>query len=648
MAKSFNWHFTRISVYFLFIVFIFALFGGRNLYRSYNSSDINEKSKQVKDNLMVVQTNSNEASEICEKVGDQHDPCGAISEYECSTGGLLNYLGFYYCTMKNVKWLAMILFIIYLVLLFYFLGVSAEDFFCPTLAVISEILRLSPDVAGITILALGNGAPDVFSTFVGVTTLKFDIAIGALTGAGVFVTTVVVGAVTLSAQCNLERVPFIRDVVFYVCTVTVVFIICLTKEIYLWESLVFLVLYSGYVAFSVILNVIKNKKAAEEQKKTSVVYESDNDDSYGSFKRMSLGPNVVRSKSIDEHRKNLLFSLGMYTKSVSDDEIQYDTEELSLNKSINYIKEKEENKEICFGFNKKQKWIDQCVGSGGNLINSFEWDEKGVIGKILFVVLFPISFILGITIPQCDEENYIKIYNVLSPTFSPLVVMVAFGLYDVYIFGVIPLFIIVEIVGMGFSVLVFFTSDSNSLPKYNWVNVIISFFMSVLWIYLIANELVSLLQTIGTILDIPQAIMGMTVLAWGNSISDMVADVVVAKQGFPSMAIAACFGGPLFNMLVGLGISTVFVNIQHFPNAYNDVILNSNLITSFSTLIITLIFSLIVVILTKFILKKEYAYCLFIIYLLFTVINLLIQFNVIPNCANVSFQDGFDNCKNIY
>ena len=38
---------------------------------------------------------------------------------------------------------------------------------------------------------------------------------------------------------------------------------------------------------------------------------------------------------------------------------------------------------------------------------------------------------------------------------------------------------------------------------------------------------------------------------------DLVADVTVAKQGFPSMAIAATYAGPCFNLLVGLGLSTV-------------------------------------------------------------------------------------------
>ena len=40
------------------------------------------------------------------------------------------------------------------------------------------------------------------------------------------------------------------------------------------------------------------------------------------------------------------------------------------------------------------------------------------------------------------------------------------------------------------------------------------------------------------------------------------ADVVVAKQGFPAMALAATFGGPLFNLFLGLGLSLTFENIK--------------------------------------------------------------------------------------
>jgi sodium/potassium/calcium exchanger 6 len=40
-----------------------------------------------------------------------------------------------------------------------------EYFFVPSLASIADILKLSPAIAGVTLLALGNGAPDVFTSY---------------------------------------------------------------------------------------------------------------------------------------------------------------------------------------------------------------------------------------------------------------------------------------------------------------------------------------------------------------------------------------------------------------------------------------------------------------------------------------------------
>ena len=48
--------------------------------------------------------------------------------------------------------------------------------------------------------------------------------------------------------------------------------------------------------------------------------------------------------------------------------------------------------------------------------------------------------------------------------------------------------------------------------------------------------------------------MGLTFLAWANSIGDLVADLSLAKVGRAQTAIAACFGTPLLNLLVGTGI----------------------------------------------------------------------------------------------
>ena len=80
------------------------------------------------------------------------------------------------------------------------------------------------------------------------------------------------------------------------------------------------------------------------------------------------------------------------------------------------------------------------------------------------------------------------------------------------------------------------------------------FVVAVFWIDRIANELVALLEFFGVTWGIEPSVLGLTVLAWGNSIGDLVTDVAMARRGLSNMAITACFAGPLFNMLMGLGI----------------------------------------------------------------------------------------------
>lgn len=64
------------------------------------------------------------------------------------------------------------------------------------------------------------------------------------------------------------------------------------------------------------------------------------------------------------------------------------------------------------------------------------------------------------------------------------------------------------------------------------------------------------------------AIMGVTVLAWGNSVGDLVADVALAKTGQPVVALAGCYAGPLFNMLVGLGLALIIKTVMMYPQPY--------------------------------------------------------------------------------
>lgn len=141
-------------------------------------------------------------------------------------------------------------------------------------------------------------------------------------------------------------------------------------------------------------------------------------------------------------------------------------------------------------------------------------------------------------------------------------------------------------------------SISDPCPHFPWYAqvpiALYGFVIAATWIDFIADHLVALLEFLGIVARIPNYIMGLTVsdefllkisgtyfisffsyflcaeystqsrtcccflntykvLAWGNSMPDLSGNVTMARKGLANMAITACFAGPVFNILVGLG-----------------------------------------------------------------------------------------------
>lgn len=90
----------------------------------------------------------------------------------------------------------------------------------------------------------------------------------------------------------------------------------------------------------------------------------------------------------------------------------------------------------------------------------------------------------------------------------------------------------------------------------------LSFAMSVFWIWLFAGIMIDLLKIFGLLTGLPTTLLGLTVLAWGNSIGDFMANTSIARKGFVEMALTGCYASPLFNILFGLGMSTLKNNLE--------------------------------------------------------------------------------------
>ena len=78
------------------------------------------------------------------------------------------------------------MFVLWLLVLFSVLGLVASDFFCPNLSSIAAKWGMSDSIVGVTLLALGNGFPDVVSTFRAMDKDAGTMAMGEIMGAAVF------------------------------------------------------------------------------------------------------------------------------------------------------------------------------------------------------------------------------------------------------------------------------------------------------------------------------------------------------------------------------------------------------------------------------------------------------------------------------
>ncbi|KAF2090809.1 hypothetical protein K490DRAFT_71134 [Saccharata proteae CBS 121410] len=185
--------------------------------------------------------------------------------------------------------------------------------------------------------------------------------------------------------------------------------------------------------------------------------------------------------------------------------------------------------------------------------------------------------------------------------------------------------------------LILFTTTPSRPPKWHPLLCFAGFLVSIAWISSIAGEVVGVLKTLGAILNISDAILGLTVFAVGNSLGDLVADITVARLGFPVMALSACFGGPMLNILLGVGISGCWITIRgaerkkerhpekglRFKPYHLDI--SSTLLISGITLLVTLAGLLVIVPMRKWRMDRFVGVVLIAVWAVSTVMNVVAE-----------------------
>ncbi|KAM6155069.1 mitochondrial sodium/calcium exchanger protein [Rhynchocyon petersi] len=517
------------------------------------------------------------------------DRCAFVrTNPDCYTSeGYLDYLQGIFCFFSpRLLPLAITLYVLWLLYLFLILGVTAAKFFCPNLSAIATTLKLSHNVAGVTFLAFGNGAPDIFSALVAFSDPRTaGLALGALFGAGVLVTTVVAGGIAILRPFTAASRPFLRDIIFYMVAVFLTFITLYSGRVTLGWALGYLGFYVFYV-FTVVL--------------CTWIY------------RWQRG-------------KSLVYSLPGTPELLSESE---DDRVSSNTNSYDYG---DEYRPLI----PSQETTAQILARALNPLDYRKWRNKPAYWRALKVLKLPVEFLLLLTVPVVDpdkdDRNWKRPLNCLHLVTSPLfcVLTLQSGAYGLYEIGsLLPVWAVVVIVGTAVASVTFFVTSNSEIPRLHWLFAFLGFLTSALWINAAATEVVNILRSLGVVFRLSNTVLGLTLLAWGNSIGDAFSDLTLARQGYPRMAFSACFGGIIFNILMGVGLGCL---LQFSPGHLEVKLEPDGLLVWVlaSALGLSLVFSLVSVPMQCFQLSKVYGICLLLFYVNFLVVALLTEFGVI-------------------
>nr|AAT47858.1 sodium/calcium exchanger protein-like protein [Oikopleura dioica] len=410
-----------------------------------------------------------------------------------------------------------ILYSLWCLWLFIALGLVADAFFVPNLTKISSQLKLSENVAGVTLVAFGTALQTYF------------LQSPAL---------VLVYSNSIRPFSPAAR-PLLRDVIFYLWSLYWL-LQCLYKgRIEMFDAVGFIVLYIIYVTtvglggrFGKILGLTKAK---------GFTYDDVNDDTVEEAKdslpasKFASARNTMTLDGETRSRSNTA-TLGIAKNRIR--ALSNVSGQVGGTPRPTILSVQQSNEVI---FKTRRDYLKEMLTPW----DPEEWEEGGIISKILAVFMAPLYLIAKLTVPvvgEDEKETWNRPLAYSQAVSYPWLWYILLQQYGRQYSNILVLFITT------------FKKPLSTPSSAYFLFTIPGFLAGMLWVFVLANEVVGLLTALGFFWKINNVVMGLTFLAWANSIGDLVADLGLSRIGKAGTAVAACFGSPLLNLLVGTGI----------------------------------------------------------------------------------------------
>ncbi|XP_061886502.1 sodium/potassium/calcium exchanger 1-like isoform X4 [Entelurus aequoreus] len=531
-----------------------------------------------------------------------------------------------------------------MIYMFVALAIVCDEFFVPALEVITNKLDISDDVAGATFMASGGSAPELFTSLIGVFVSHSNVGIGTIIGSAVFNILFVIGMCAIFSRevLHLTWWPLFRDVSFYTLDLIMLIVFFLDNMILWWESAMLVLGYVSYVCFmkfnSHIEQVVKTQlnkhmsivqawriqdpdkerdpttsppprpaafaeknKEDKSKQEQSPLPSSKPPDLQEDKDKLRVRPVLQRGGSSASLHNTLLrstiFQLMIHTLDpLGEDEDRKPKCELSPAGASNIAAVKQSTTQP--SAEEIKSMDNNCDGSQGssggssddgsgdgdssnsgeseddngedegeeeNAPLSLDWPESRR-KQATYLVLLPIVFPLWLTLPDVRNPMSKKYF-----TFT--------------------------------------------------------FIGSILWIAVFSYLMVWWAHQVGETMGISEEIMGLTILAAGTSIPDLITSVIVARKGLGDMAVSSSVGSNIFDITVGLPVPWLLYSLLH--NGAPVAVSSNGLFCAIVLLFLMLLFVTISIATCRWKMSRTLGLAMFALYFVFLILSVLLEDRVL-------------------
>ncbi|XP_062947699.1 sodium/potassium/calcium exchanger 1 isoform X4 [Cynocephalus volans] len=484
------------------------------------------------------------------------------------------------------------------------LAIVCDEYFVPSLGVITDKLQISEDVAGATFMAAGGSAPELFTSLIGVFISHSNVGIGTIVGSAVFNILFVIGTCSLFSReiLNLTWWPLFRDVTFYIFDLIMLILFFLDSLIAWWESLLLLLAYILYV-FTMKWNKQIELWAKEQISRRPVAKVMALGDLSKEDVAGADGPGeVTGEEGVAPGAGDTGENSGGETQPRGTGEIEAEEKSDNGNEGEREIQgdgemegdegetEGQESHAENEGEAKSdEKGVDGDGGGDGGDSDEEEEEEEEE--------------------EEDDDEEEEGNEEPLSLDWPETRQKQAIYLFLLPI--VLPLWLTVPDVRRQESRKFF----------------VITFLGSIVWIAMFSYLMVWWAHQVGETIGISEEIMGLTILAAGTSIPDLITSVIVARKGLGDMAVSSSVGSNIFDITVGLPVPWLLFSLIH---GLRPVPVSSNgLFCAIVLLFLMLLFVISSIALCKWRMNKILGFVMFLLYFVFLIISVLLEDRII-------------------